>query len=206
MHDGVLSSMIRLQKLSFLASTPKSLIKTSKFNFQLAMIFQKVSLNTDTKISMHLVMLLLLMIELMLIFIHFHINSKIGRRSFQIIARNFPFIQRLLVSNHKEQQVKYQSITFSHLYELCLGDSHTDCAREFLFNEMIALPCLTNLWFSYQTLATVTNSFTHNQARRICNYILIQFNISHRKSSLLTLCFRFISINKSMKRKFDGSP
>lgn len=95
-------------------------------------------------------------------------------RLFQIIARDFPFLQRLLVINWKEQQDKnhsYTFITFTHLRELCLEDSHTDYAMEFLSNENINLPCLTRLSISYETLATVTNNFTNNQARRICNRI-----------------------------------
>jgi len=95
-------------------------------------------------------------------------------RLFQIIARDLPFLQRLIVNNHEKQQVKDHSdeyITFSRLCELCLGDSHTDYVMEFLSNENIDLPRLTSLAVTYQTLATVTNSFTHNQARRICNRI-----------------------------------
>ena len=95
-------------------------------------------------------------------------------RLFQIIARDFPFLQTLLLTNWQEQEVKDQSgelVTFSHLCQLCLGDSHMDYANEFLCNENIALPRLTNLSITYETLATVTKSFTHSQARLICNKI-----------------------------------
>jgi hypothetical protein len=86
-----------------------------------------------------------------------------GRRPFehqlfQIIARDFPFLERLFVYNLKEQQVKDRSdeyIIFSHLSELDLVDSHADYAREFLSNENITLPRLTSLSVRYQTLATV---------------------------------------------------
>jgi hypothetical protein len=112
-------------------------------------------------------------------FDHVRILTMLDRRPFehrlfQIIARDFPFLQRLLVTNWKEQQVKDHSdelITFNHLWQLALGDSHTDYAREFLSNGNIALPRLTSLSVAYQTLLTVTNSFTNNQAHLICNKI-----------------------------------
>jgi hypothetical protein len=59
-------------------------------------------------------------------------------RLFQSIVRDFPFLQRLLVENCQEKQVKDGSgelITFSHLRKLVLGNLHTDYAREFLYNE-----------------------------------------------------------------------
>jgi hypothetical protein len=95
-------------------------------------------------------------------------------RLFQIIARDLPFLRWLLVANRERQQMKDHSgerITFSHLSELILGYSHSDYAKEFLVNENILLPRLTSLAITYQTLEMVTNSFTHHQARHICNRI-----------------------------------
>ena len=95
-------------------------------------------------------------------------------RLFQIIARDFPVLQMLLVNNHKEQQVKDHSdkhITFSHLCEFSLTDSHIDYATEFLSNENMALPRLTGLSIAYETLATITNSFTDSRAPLICSQI-----------------------------------
>ena len=96
-------------------------------------------------------------------------------RLFRIIARDFPFLQRLFIKNFQEQQVKDhsdESITFSYLCELCLADSHIDYAREFLSNdEIVALPRLTSLFVAYETLAILTENFTNNKARRICNRI-----------------------------------
>jgi hypothetical protein len=93
---------------------------------------------------------------------------------FRIIARDFPFLQQLCIYNLKEQQVEDRSdeyIIFDHLSELDVVDSHIDYAEEFLSNENITLPRLTSLSTRYQTLATVTNNFTDNQARIICNRI-----------------------------------
>ena len=95
-------------------------------------------------------------------------------RLFQIIARDFPLLQNLLLTNWEEQQVKDHSgqlITFNHLCQLCLGESHIDYTMEFLSNENIILPRLTNVTITYQSLATVTNYFTNNQVRLLCSQI-----------------------------------
>ena len=93
-------------------------------------------------------------------------------RLFQIIARDFPFLQILLISNPKGQQEKdrsYAITTFSNLTHLCLTEAHFDYAMAFLCNENISLPRLVNLSITYQTLATVTNYFTNKQTRLICD-------------------------------------
>ena len=95
-------------------------------------------------------------------------------RLFQIIARDFPFLQILLISNVEGQQDKDRScacITFSNLSQLAFKKAHIDYAMEFLSNENIRLPRLTTLAITYQALATVTNNFTSSQARLICNRI-----------------------------------
>ena len=95
-------------------------------------------------------------------------------RLFQIIARDFPFLQQLFLTNLVGQQAKDHScelITFSHLLVLSLPGAHTDYVREFLYNENIALPRLTSLSITYEALATVTNNFTNNEARRVCSRI-----------------------------------
>ena len=106
--------------------------------------------------------------------LHMFDRRPFEHRLFQIIARDFPVLQRLLITNWEEQQVKDRSgelITFSHLFQLGLGKSHIDYAMEFLSNGIIVLPRLTSLTITYQSLATVTNNFTNNQARLICSKI-----------------------------------
>lgn len=95
-------------------------------------------------------------------------------RLFQIIARDFPFLQILYVSNPEGQKDKDHScplITFTHLYQLCLGSAHADYAVEFLSNANISLPRLVGLSVTYEALATVINNCTSNQTRLICNRI-----------------------------------
>lgn len=92
-------------------------------------------------------------------------------RLFHIIARDFPFLQMLLVSNMQQQQDKDGScalIPFSNLTYLCVADARIDYAMQFLCNQKMNLPRLVDLSITYQTLATVTNYFTNNQTRLIC--------------------------------------
>jgi len=103
----------------------------------------------------------------------------LDRRSFEhelfkIISRDFPFLQKLVLTNLESQRYKKHSstfITFNHLWELCLRNAHIDYAIEFLFDRNIRLPSLTKLSIRYETLAIVTNSFTNDEARLNCNKI-----------------------------------
>ncbi len=96
-------------------------------------------------------------------------------RFFQIIARDFPFLQVLFVTNTEGLQDKNHScalITFSHLCRLCISIyTHIDYAMEFLSNENISLPRLKTLSITYEPLATVTNNFTSDRTRFVCNRI-----------------------------------
>ena len=95
-------------------------------------------------------------------------------RLFEIIARDFPFLRRLLITNLNQQQVKDHPcarITFGHLCELYLGATHIDYAVGFLSNRIINLPRLTNLSIKYEALATATKSFTNDETRLACNRI-----------------------------------
>ena len=95
-------------------------------------------------------------------------------RLFQIIARDFPVLQKLFISNAEGQQDKARScalITFYNLSQLVFGEAHIDYPMEFLSNENISLPRLTTLSITYQALITVTNNFTNDQVRLISNRI-----------------------------------
>ena len=95
-------------------------------------------------------------------------------RLFEIIARDFPFLQILVIANMQGQQDKDRScafITFSDLSQLVVTNAHTDYAMEFLSSGNISLPRLTTLAITYQALEIVTNNFTSNEARLICNRI-----------------------------------
>jgi hypothetical protein len=93
---------------------------------------------------------------------------------FKIISQDFPFLDSLSIINRVAQKNKQHSstlITFPHLLELRLTMSHTDYAVQFLFDKNTSLPCLTYLNIEYRTLATVTEGFTNDAARRTCGQI-----------------------------------
>jgi hypothetical protein len=181
LHDNVLSSMSRLQKLSFSIHTqlinkdteitlPSSNdLRNSFFELGYKHIdaYGDVTFVND-RANAHIYSLPYQFKNFYFMFSTFH-GGKFDQvrklimfdrrpfehRLFQMIARDFPFLQRLFVYNLKEQQVKDHSdeyIIFSHLSELNLVDSHTDYARELLSNENITLPRLTSLSVIYQTI------------------------------------------------------
>ncbi|CAF2114504.1 unnamed protein product [Rotaria magnacalcarata] len=93
---------------------------------------------------------------------------------FKIISQNFPLLQRLSIDNREPQKTKQHSstiITFPHLYKLDVRKAHIDYAVEFLFDKNISLPRLTYLFIEYDTLATITEGFTNDAARRTCAQI-----------------------------------
>ena len=94
---------------------------------------------------------------------------------FQLISKDFPFLESLMIMNQKPQDNKRYSsevITFHDLLRLDLTMAHTDYAVQFLFDENTHLPHLLNLSIEYETLATVTEGFTNDAARRTCAQIV----------------------------------
>lgn len=200
LHDDVLSSMTRLRKFSFsihtqLANSDTKMTLPSGNDLRnsfLELGYNDIDAFSDVdflnhRAESHIYSLPYHFNKLDFITSAFH-GGKFDRvqilvmydrrpfehRLFQIIARDFPFLKRLFLANWEEQQMKDHSVellTFPHLCQLYLGESHVDYAAEFLSNENIALPRLTNLSITYQSLATVTNNFTNNQARLICSQI-----------------------------------
>lgn len=85
---------------------------------------------------------------------------------FQIISKDFPFLQKLIISNSKPQQNKQDHsstlITFKYLSDLIFTSIHTDYVRQFLSQTNTSLPSLTNLSIDYEILVTVTNNFTND--------------------------------------------
>ena len=68
---------------------------------------------------------------------------------FQIISKDFPFLQTLIIHNNKrpnnEQHSLSTLITFNHLSELDLSYAHSDYVIEFLSEKITRVPHLTNL-------------------------------------------------------------
>jgi hypothetical protein len=95
---------------------------------------------------------------------------------FQIISQDRPFLKNLTIHNRKSQENKQHSsklIVFPHLLKLHLTMSHTDYAELFLFDKNTSLPRLISLHIEYETLATVTEGFTNDAARRTCAQIVV---------------------------------
>ncbi|CAF2498502.1 unnamed protein product [Rotaria sp. Silwood2] len=91
---------------------------------------------------------------------------------FKIISEDFPFLQKLIILNLKEQKNDQHHsstlITFNHLLKLNLISAHNAYATLFLSDRSTRLPCLTNLKIRYSTLASVTNNFTNDETRLNC--------------------------------------
>ncbi|CAF4950441.1 unnamed protein product [Rotaria socialis] len=93
---------------------------------------------------------------------------------FQVIAQDFPFPQRLSITNLYSQQNKQHlstSITFAHLFDFDLARANIDYVVQFLFDKNTSLPCLMHLTVRYETLATVTRGFTNDAAHLTCSKI-----------------------------------
>lgn len=91
---------------------------------------------------------------------------------FKIISQDFPFLQRLRISNYKSQKDNSDHsstlITFNCLFELGVACAHPDYAIQFLSDKNTRLTCLTDLLICYNTLEMVTNYFTDDTMRLNC--------------------------------------
>jgi hypothetical protein len=90
---------------------------------------------------------------------------------FKVISQSFPLLKQLHIYNDESQKEKQQSMTyiiFSHLILLNLDCAHVDYAEQFLFDKQCHLPCLLDLYISYNSLAVVTNNFTNDETRLTC--------------------------------------
>ncbi|CAF3711698.1 unnamed protein product, partial [Rotaria socialis] len=129
---------------------------------------------------------------------------------FQVISQNFPFLQRLSITNLYSQQNKQHlstSITFAHLFDLDLARANIDYVVQFLFDKNTSLPRLTHLTVRYETLATVTQGFTNDAARLTCSKIRC---LVVKEPFLSTCLFRedtgpnIDSVTKSTNKQTDG--
>ena len=95
---------------------------------------------------------------------------------FARIARSFPLLNELAVSNTTEQigrsirqlnkLIQVSSvIEYPHLAKLDLTFVHIDYVEQFLSSMNTRLPCLTKLWVRYEHLISVTNNFTRDSTR-----------------------------------------
>ena len=98
---------------------------------------------------------------------------------FARIARSFPLLSTLTVSNTIEQvgrsicQLNKSTrsssvIEYPRLTELNLPGVHIDYVEQFLSSMNTRLPCLRNLWIRYEHLISVTNNFTRDSTRINC--------------------------------------
>jgi hypothetical protein len=90
---------------------------------------------------------------------------------FELIAQDFPFLNKLHIVNHRPQEMKQHwstLIVFPHLILLNLVNAHVDYAEQFLFHKNTDMPCLLDLCIKYESLAIVTNNFTNDAARLTC--------------------------------------
>ena len=101
---------------------------------------------------------------------------------FARISQAFPLLYKLTILNRSKQgkQLTHKSdeheptssiIEFSHLMILNVTISHTDYAKQFLFDFNTRLPCLNRLQIKYGDLMMVTENFTKNAARANCSKV-----------------------------------
>ncbi|CAF3025499.1 unnamed protein product [Rotaria sp. Silwood2] len=94
---------------------------------------------------------------------------------FQIIFRDFLFLQQLTIFNRQPQENKQHHsstlIRFSHLFKLNIINAHSDYVTQFFSDKNTCLLSLTHLIIEYKTLTTVTNDFTNDRTRLNCSKI-----------------------------------
>ncbi|CAF1620641.1 unnamed protein product [Adineta ricciae] len=103
---------------------------------------------------------------------------------FKVVARDFPFLQFLCVSNTNPMKDKEHTcalITFPYLTLLDLHEAHVDYAELLLLQTKIHLPCLLNLTLELNQLINITNNFTEDPT---------QFNLKTLKS--IDVCASFV--------------
>jgi hypothetical protein len=101
---------------------------------------------------------------------------------FQWISRAFPLLKYLKINNLTSPKSKYQIESFSekqisskisylYLIQLQLFHAHTEYADQFLNYANAYVPRLQTLAIQYDKLITVTNNFTNDTTRLICNQL-----------------------------------
>lgn len=120
------------------------------------------------------------------------------------LARAFPFLQKLSVSNirppfwdwQNEDENWCSAIEYPHLIFLNIGHVHPYYVEHFLNERKMYLPRLTELEVEYETLQEVTHNFTRLETQRNCgrvkqlclNRIIVQSENFHRYFPSLLLC------------------
>jgi hypothetical protein len=91
------------------------------------------------------------------------------------IAQSFPFIEKLILNKHEPQQnanPQGSIITYSHLIELDLIESHENYVEQFLNDSKTCLLNDVYLHVSYNFLQKVTDNFTKDATRINCSKII----------------------------------
>lgn len=107
------------------------------------------------------------------------INRSFEHAFFVKIARSFPLLHELTVSNTAEQIGRLirhwkksteatSVVEYPHLVQLDLSYAHPDYVEQFLCSSNTRLPCLNKLRVKYDYLSSVTNYFTRNSTRLNC--------------------------------------
>ena len=114
------------------------------------------------------------------------IDRSFEHAFFAEIARSFPRLSQLVVSNTTEQigrSMRHLNkstqtssiIEYPHLLELYLPHVHIDYVEQFLSGMNTRLSCLRKLWVGYEHLRSVTNNFTRNLTRINCEKLQCLF-------------------------------
>ncbi|CAF1043060.1 unnamed protein product [Adineta ricciae] len=103
---------------------------------------------------------------------------------FEVVARDFPFLQFLYISNTnpmKDKEYSCALIAFPYLTLLNLHEANVDYAELFLSQTKMHLPCLLNLSLELNQLTSITNHFTEDPTH---------FNLKTLKS--IDVCESFV--------------
>jgi hypothetical protein len=100
------------------------------------------------------------------------------------IAKSFPFVKKLFLTNDKPQMNNNQNfsiIQYTHLIQIVLIESHEDYIEEFLLDTKSFLPYNVHLSVNYRPLKKVTNNFMRDATRINCSEVNYSYNKSNKR-------------------------
>ncbi|CAF4429657.1 unnamed protein product, partial [Rotaria magnacalcarata] len=112
-------------------------------------------------------------------YLHVQDNDPFKHEFFVRIARSFPLLKYLRISNIDPQISAYMKLTskhiqsysmieYPHLISLDVSHGHKDYLEQFLNETKAYVPCLTELEVYLRDLKVVTMNFTREETRRNC--------------------------------------
>jgi hypothetical protein len=97
---------------------------------------------------------------------------------FKWLSHAFPLLKYLIVhnltsqvNNCQTQTINDKQISYLHLVRISLIHAHIDYANQFLRDTDTFLPNLHTVTIQYEKLVIVTNNFTSDATRIICNQL-----------------------------------